>query len=198
MASASASSAEIVHPKLVTELRPVEELMAVRDFVESLYFGSRPSDEIMCTAWVESHGTSRFVETNHPYRAGEVLSGSVEFPGAKNLRVVLHPMCSTPEGVKLSLEGGGKSLGQFGGVVDTTKDSTPWRNGAIDVQGTAACSRSTVPSELLLVRFRRPRLELRRLLSVSVDRALLRTARCCAVVQCAVSCIFLWCVLPPV
>ena len=138
---------EPVHPRLIQDLKPAEELLAVRDLVTALHDCARPSDPILCTAWVESYGVSKYVETNHPYRAGETLTGTIEFPAAKKLRVWLHPMCSTPAGVKLTLDAGTVSLGPFSGVVDTSKDHKPWRGTHIDVSGSKVTYSFKVPAD---------------------------------------------------
>ena len=63
----AAGSFEPVTPSLLTsELKPAEELVAVRDLVTALHDSTRPADPILCTAWIESYGVTNYIETNHP------------------------------------------------------------------------------------------------------------------------------------
>ncbi len=99
----------------------------------SLCDNTRPSDPVLCSTWLDAYGASKYVECNHPFRAGEVLSGSIVIPGARKLRIVLHPMCSTPDAVRItftvdSSTGGAApaTFGPFSGPVDTSASHTPW------------------------------------------------------------------------
>ncbi len=143
----SATAADVpVQARLLQDLKPAEELLAVHDLVTSLHDNARPSDAILCTAWLESYGLSKYVETNHPFRQGEALNGTLEFPGAKSLRVWLHPMCATPTGVSLTLTANGATIGTYSGVATTaTGDRKLWSDVAIDVPGNTVTYAFTAP-----------------------------------------------------
>jgi hypothetical protein len=81
-----------------------ERLLWVHELSAALHSGARPCDEILCAAWSAAVGECRHVQSNHPYRAGEVLSGEVTVDGASRLALTLHPRCATGPGVVLSLQ----------------------------------------------------------------------------------------------
>jgi hypothetical protein len=51
-------------------------------------------------------GEARYVESNHPVRPGEEITGEISFEGATSLKVFFHPRCSTPPGTVLRLTAG--------------------------------------------------------------------------------------------
>jgi hypothetical protein len=129
-------------PKVIpSSLKLVEELAILREYAQCFLHGARPSDAVLCSAWCEAFGVTRYVESNHPYRRGEVVNEIVAIPGAKKLRVSLHPQCATQAGTALVLEANGKVVGTFGGP----SDAVAWKTTKIDVLGDRVTIKFVVP-----------------------------------------------------
>jgi len=101
-----------------TSLSLVERYMLVHEISAALYENARPRDEVLCTAWADAIGRHRYVETNHPVRAGEVLKGEVELKGASGVKVTFHPRCATDTKAVLTLSW---TTGKGVDAVTTTK-----------------------------------------------------------------------------
>ena len=137
-----------IAPKLLpasSATKPIDDVVLVREYAQCLLNGARPSDAVLCSAWADVYGSSKFIESNHPYRKGESVTGSVAIPGAKKLRVLLHPRCSTVDGLALVIEGAGKVICNQSGPTSATGEVVSWKQLSFEVLGDKLTYRFVVP-----------------------------------------------------
>lgn len=145
------SLTDSVKPELASSSSElIDKLVGVHDMAESLFMNKRPADAFLCSAWLAAMGACKYVDTNHPYRAGEVLKGTITIPGAKQLRIRLHPRCSTAKDtVELKVRAGSRTLGPFSGPTGPGgggADAKPWHSSAAVVAGDTVSYELRVPA----------------------------------------------------
>jgi hypothetical protein len=141
------------------------QLSYVAELSAALHSGARPSDELLCSAWLEAIGENRYVESAHPYAAGKGIRGDVEIPGASALRLTFHPRCATAPGATLTIwladgsrrtyTGGPSDLLAEGGDEEDGDDEDGEGDGSSSARGRTAAGakpkRGNWPTDALVV-----------------------------------------------
>lgn len=135
-------------PKLIVSL------MEVYDLSTALYRRTRIQDSLACEAWLRSRILNQVVQSAHPAKPGDEVSGTVHVEGASSLKVWLHPRCSGP--VELLLWAPDSDWKRtFKGVVRasdvTSSDSKGklWSKGeTVDVSGNTLKYKWVVPKDM--------------------------------------------------
>lgn len=91
----------------IEKMGMLDQLVMVADAAECLYKRTRLPDMFMCEAWLDAEAFTKVVESAHPFKVEEPISGTICIPGATALDVRIDDRSAVGAYASLSLTGGG-------------------------------------------------------------------------------------------